>query len=125
MKQNIKLCNTNKVKELNELTTQSIIDAFLLLLKTKRYNEISITDIANRAGVARISIYRNFQNKEEIIKRYLNSLLKINDEWDNEFITEAGLKDKLMNQFRIYYENKEILTLLKANNLSFLFYDSI
>ena len=59
-----KECNSNKVKVLNEITKRSIIEAFLLLLQNQPYEKISISDIVKKAGVARVSYYRNFNSKE-------------------------------------------------------------
>ena len=46
---------------------ERILDAFLALLDEKPYPEISITDIAGRAGVSRMAYYRNFPSKEKAL----------------------------------------------------------
>ena len=48
-----------------------IIEALLLLMKKKRYTDIKIADITNKAGVNRVTFYRNFSSKEEVITVYL------------------------------------------------------
>lgn len=44
-----------------------ITEALLLLLKKKEYKDISITEICKKAGVTRMSFYRNFESKEDIL----------------------------------------------------------
>jgi len=48
-----------------------IQDSFLQLLKDKTINQISITNIANHAGVSRMSIYRYYDDKEDIIRKHI------------------------------------------------------
>lgn len=44
-----------------------ITESLLLLLKKKEYKDISITEICKKAGVTRMSFYRNFESKEDIL----------------------------------------------------------
>ena len=48
-------------------------------MKKKDYASITNKEITDKAGLSHITIYRNFKNKDEIIKYYL-------DEITNEFI---------------------------------------
>lgn len=54
------------------MTAQDYIqEALLQLIQQKAYDKITITDIAKRAGVTRISFYRNFDSKDAILKQAL------------------------------------------------------
>lgn len=75
------------MKDVNVLVKDSITDALLTLLKNKTLDKISITEITNKAGVGRVSFYRNFDNKEDIIDKYLE---KVTD----EFIQNSGIDFK-------------------------------
>ena len=57
---------TKKNKQ-SQLSQEWIIEALIQLLKTKNYHDITITDIANKAGVARLTFYRNFKDKDDIL----------------------------------------------------------
>ncbi len=48
-----------------------ITDALLLLMRKKDYKDISITEICEKAGVTRMSFYRNFESKEDILKKWI------------------------------------------------------
>jgi AcrR family transcriptional regulator len=60
-----------------------LTEALFLLLDEKPYDKISISDIAEKAGVVRQTFYHNFESKDDIILHYLesninNCLLKAN-----------------------------------------------
>ncbi len=50
--------------------TAAITNALLDLMKTEDYNKISITDIVAKAGLSRVTYYRHFSSKEEVLVRY-------------------------------------------------------
>ena len=55
-----------------ERTKSWIFDALMLLMDEKPYDKITVSDIADKAGVARPTFYRNFDDKDEVILQYLN-----------------------------------------------------
>lgn len=50
--------------------------ALFQLMEKKQYSRISITEIADTAGLARQTFYRNFQDKDEILLKYLAGLMR-------------------------------------------------
>ena len=62
----------------HELVIESMTQALLQLMEKKPLDEISATELCDRAGVSRQSYYRNFSSKEEILSEYLT---KCTDEW--------------------------------------------
>jgi len=64
--------NTNK--EPTTLVKKCIVDALLLLMNEKDFDEISITEICNKAGVSRMAYYRNYYTKKDIIIEYLKDI---------------------------------------------------
>lgn len=63
------------MKKKREKTVNTYItEALFLLMNNKNYNDISITEITKKAGVGRISFYRNFNSKEDIIKNWINDV---------------------------------------------------
>lgn len=53
--------------EKENLTRGYIYDAFKQLLKSKKYDDISVCDITEKAGVSRMSFYRNFKSKDDLL----------------------------------------------------------
>lgn len=98
-----------------------IINSLFTLMKRKKYDDISITEITNKAGVGRVSFYRNFNSKEDIIKRWIedttNNFLKNSD----INFKKDSTKDyfiKLFNHLEKYKE--ESFLIYKANLIHLL-----
>jgi len=53
------------------LVGEYITEALLILMKKEAYREISITEICAKAGVTRMSFYRNFESKEDVLRRWI------------------------------------------------------
>lgn len=67
----------------NKITKESIESAILLLMKERDFKDISISDIVKRAGVSRTAYYRNYKSKEDILNKYLETVVKaITNEMD-------------------------------------------
>ena len=61
----------NNKRELS--VAQYITNSLFELMKVKPYNDISITEITDKAKVNRVSFYRNFTSKEDIIEKWIKS----------------------------------------------------
>ena len=59
----------NNKRELS--VAQYITNSLFELMKDKTYNDISITEITDKAKVNRVSFYRNFTSKEDIIDKWI------------------------------------------------------
>lgn len=51
-----------------------IVDALVELLHEFCYEEISISDITKKAGVSRITFYRNFRSREEVMLTFISQV---------------------------------------------------
>ena len=72
MKQRRLFCNIMKTQK-EKYVEEYIISALFKLMERKTYESISITEITNKAGVGRISFYRNFDSKEDIVKKWIHT----------------------------------------------------
>lgn len=97
-----------------------IINALFTLMKSKKYDDISITEITNKAGVGRVSFYRNFNSKEDIIKRWIedttNNFLKSSD----INFKKDSTKDYFIKLFNHLEKYKEESFLIYKANLIYL-----
>lgn len=79
MVNNTELQRKNILRQNNEqsnaITRECIESALIQLLKVKSFQEISITNIAKKAGVSRNAYYRNYSSKEDILSKYLQNIL--------------------------------------------------
>ena len=60
--------------ERNEAVRSAIIEALFTLMEREHFSSISVLQITDKAGVARMSYYRNFESKEQIIEAYVDRL---------------------------------------------------
>lgn len=96
-----------------------IVDALLQLMDKKDYDKITITDITKKAGINRVTFYRNFNTKDDIV----NECLKI---CDSNFDKVKNSNDSGFYQILQYFEiNKKTISLLYKSNCSHLFTEHI
>lgn len=110
--------------EKNNYVKKQITNAILVLMKEKEFKDISISKITATAQVSRISFYRNYNDKEDIIKEYISLTL---NEWNKEHpkSSEDTEDDILGDIFAYITEYKEFYLLLKNRKIFYLLKDII
>lgn len=89
---------------------ECIYTALLLLMEQKGYDKITVTDITKKAGVSRMSFYRHFNSKDNI-------LYKKAEECFFQMEERADFKEFLKSDefIRFYFSKiKESRTILKS-----------
>ena len=111
-------------KDKNSYVKTKITATLLELLKEKELDKISISEITVKAEVSRVSFYRNYENKEDIIKEYIS--LTIN-EWNKKHhkTNERSEDEMLGDIFSYITEYKDFFLLLKDRKLFYLIKDFI
>lgn len=61
-------------RENNLLARQSIVNALIELMNDKEYAAITITEITQKAGVSRMTYYRNYSCKEDILRKFMEDV---------------------------------------------------
>jgi len=74
---------------------EAIFSTLMALLRKKSLPEITITELARKAGVSRMAFYRNYSSKDDIIVKYL-------DEQFDAFLAKIG-KAKEPNAYQDAY----------------------
>lgn len=107
----------------SEQSKKYLAESLIYLMSKKEFSKITNKDITDKAGLAEITIYRNFKNKDEIIKYYL-------DDITNEFINKKKVdynpnyfKEYLIVLFTHLKEKENIGLLLYNANLIHLIKD--
>jgi AcrR family transcriptional regulator len=63
-----------RTKNKRPLTVKDrIARAFIRLLKKHEYHEITVVDIITEAQAGRVSFYRNFNEKDDVLRYYITS----------------------------------------------------
>ena len=111
--------------EAHEIVVESITDALLILMKQKPLSEINVSELCNKAGVSRVSFYRNFTSLEDILLKYLK---KCTDDWWVEFSKKS--EEEIQQTFwpallRQYKNHTELINLLKKNDVTHILKEHI
>ena len=112
----------NKKQEANAFVKECITTALIKMMQEHSFESISITNLVECAGVARVSFYRNFTSKEDVIKQHLDFLI---GEWGREFEKTGALSTLNESLIKYYYKHREFYLLLYKHNLSAMIYENI
>lgn len=105
----------NPEKREEEPIRHRIAYAYLELLKKKDRDEISITEIAQAAGVSRMAFYRKFETKWDVVDFYLGGIMHWEVAYDERTGGDLNIWDVEygVRFFRAMREHREnILTLV-------------
>ncbi len=108
----------------NAYVLQHMTDAFLDLLAVKPLGDISISELCENAGVGRASFYRNFGNKENILKVHLSEIFH---EWINEYekVPDRPLNELIQTMFAHFEKHRDFYSLLNERGYIPLLKDTI
>lgn len=110
--------------EKNTYVKERLTAALLELLKTKELRDIPVSEIADAAGVHRVSFYRNFESKEDILRAHIQRLFRgwaeERDDWDG-----APLRELILAVFTHLETRRELYGLLNERGLVYLLKDAI
>lgn len=101
----------------NAMVKKNLADALFALLKEKSISEVSVSELIERAHVARASFYRNFNSLEEILQHELDKLTaRYIEESPHELVDYANF-DYLTWKFGFYKTYADKLLALKGAGL--------
>ena len=105
-------------------SSQWIYEALAQLMSEKKYEDIKVTEIVEKAKVGRTTFYRNFDSIDDVLR------MKCDETFDNLYkyildcYSENGFSDNTLFMkplLRFWYVNSDIMELLlKANKLDII-----
>ena len=102
----------------NKLVKEYMTDALLMLMESKPYDTISVTEITKKAGVSRMAFYRNYEVKDDIIDNYFKErLTDLTEHFDKE---EHSHDENLMDFLNLIRSSRKMLRILIASNADYL-----
>jgi len=114
----------NKKQETNAFVKECITEALLKLMNEKEISDITITELVERAGVARASFYRNFNSIGDVIDLIVDELYE-------ELIVDIlpllnGTDERLWREFLFEYfyrisRHKREMSEIGLRNISVIF----
>ena len=104
-------------KEANKITREKIQLALMKLMGQRPFNSITISEITKCANVSRVSFYRNFNSKEDVIN---DACKTINERIKTAlFNYKDNYHDFYLAFFKIVKDNKEEMQILLDANIAF------
>lgn len=103
-------------EEANRITRECIQTALINLISVKPFDKITITELVLKSGVSRMSFYRNYKTKEDVIIDMCTEL----EEQLIESISDDSFKDEPKNWYfglfsKVMAHEKELSLLFSAN----------
>lgn len=105
----------------NLMVRESITEALLKLMKKKDFAHITVSELTQTAGVGRVSFYRNYISKEDVLQQYM---AQIGGNWWQEHHEENPATLWKMT-FEIFELLKPTLRLLHKSRMDPIFFDFI
>ena len=108
----------------NTYVKRQITDALLSLMKKKSLSDISVSELTDKAGIGRVSFYRNYQSKEDILREESDRLIK---EWGllYESNPESAPETLFPSLFDFYRDHREFYTTLYQAGMSSIMMETI
>ena len=93
----------------NILARECIAQALLQLIKEKPLSAITVSELTQRAGVSRMTFYRNYRSKEEIFSLHLRDIFIKYEEEDRQQQLKGIYYDRahMLHCFKYWYEYRE------------------
>ncbi len=107
--------------EKNTFAKNQVETAIIELLKDHEINELTIGDITSKAQVSRNAFYRNYTDKEGIIRSYLRNLYQL---WKRSFEQTGSTSnnDLYGSLFAHLKEYEDTYLLLEKRHLFYIFH---
>ena len=104
-----------------ERSRKYISDALLYLLKKNKYQDISINDIVTKAGVSRMTFYRQFYDKKEVLKYILDT--RTDEYIANHLNSSLSIEERILQGVTMILERKELAKIVIEADLYYLIVD--
>lgn len=99
-----------RVNSANLIVRESIETALIQLMGRKPFGEITVSEIVEKAGVSRVSYYRNYYYKEDVLFAKMD---KIAAEWKSQ--TESNGKELGEQVIDLFEMERPILGVIYKN----------
>ena len=110
------------IQEKQTYVKKQLTAALLELLKERELGDISVSALTAAAGVHRVSFYRSYEEKEDILREYLLGLFS---SWTAEYDRQDQRSDDdlCVHMFAHLYEYRDFYGLLNRRGLLYLLKD--
>ncbi len=93
-----------------------IVEAATILFQTNKYDDISISNIIEKAGVSRRTFYNNFGSKLDLVEALL--MEGFEEEMKSDILSADNLGDSIMKMIDVTYVHKNVVRNLRTESTS-------
>lgn len=109
------------MSEKNTSVKELMCEGFIRLLQEKRIDDISISELTDFAGVGRVSFYRNFKDKDDILRYYICTET---EKWLNNseinYLSADSTQEYVIFLLEHLYQYREIISAMMRDNRMYL-----
>lgn len=108
----------------SDYTKHYIVEALFKLMESKPFSEITVTELTRKAGVGRVTFYRNFKDKENVII-YFFDRNKTRFSLQNGSVPrcDADHYKKICDVMDTLRKHKHTVELIRSSHLEYLYLD--
>ena len=111
----------------NRLARECMVTALMQLLENRPLSTITVSELTAKAGVSRMTFYRNYSSKEDIFARHLQDIL---EEYRAESVylhigERAYSFPHMLHCFQYFNAHRDFLNCLFQSGLSGLFLSAL
>lgn len=112
--------------EEKKIIFESLKEALLVLLDDDVFNKISVTQLVKKAGIARSTFYKYFNDKEDLVRFLIQEEMKEFDKRFHPKTIEERYQSKYINEVWQYLlKNKRAIKGIAKAGLSHLYLEEI
>lgn len=100
--------------EQREFSRECLLNALLVLMEKQEFSKITITELCKKAGVTRLTFYRHFESKEDVLQDYFYKIFQI---FFQECVLNSNYSfiETLSRCFDYWQENRQYIILLEKH----------
>ncbi len=118
------LCFSMNSTQRNSYVREQITKTLIDMLEEQSLDRISIRTLTDQAGVGRVSFYRNYESKEDILRQESERLIRLWGEQYDHAPTEA-FESQFLNLFDFIKHNSRFYRILYRAGLSTILMETI
>lgn len=117
----------NKKNQANRLARECITTALIQLSQQKEFSSITVSELTARAGVSRMTYYRNYHSKEEVFRTYMDEIVEnyCQNIYKNEKPENYGEYKYILHCFRYFEKYKTFISCLMNIGMSNLLLEAL
>ncbi|MDO5813852.1 MAG: TetR/AcrR family transcriptional regulator [Bacillota bacterium] len=102
---------------------QLLVDALFELMEHKKFQEITIKELAKNAEVSRLTFYRNFDSKEDILREYYEIVFsQYLEKLDNS--KDSSMQIIILACYEYWKKSENHIQLILDNQLEYFLYET-